>query len=123
MKVGSLSTAQFQIQVNYTNNTQADILPQLSLLMLYSGILSTSNGSSSAYTSGILTKENVLSAMAVPRPITTEKLHRYVGGGLMSSLKSLAMSALPTVARDLAPGVEKLGMDAVSKLARKMRQA
>ena len=91
--------------------------------MMYSGILSTSNGSSSAYTSGILTKESVLAAMAVPHPITTEKLQRYIGGGLMSSMKALARSALPVVARDLAPGVEKLGQDVVSKLARKMRQA
>lgn len=90
---------------------------------MYSGILSTSNGSSSAFTSGILTKENVLSAMAVPRPITTEKLARYVGSGLMSSLKSLARAALPEVAHQLAPGVEKLGQEAASKLARKMRQA
>jgi hypothetical protein len=120
---GSLSTAQFQIRVTFTNNTQATIQPQLTLLMMYSGILSTSNGSSSAYTSGILTKENVLSSMAVPHPITTEKLQRYIGGGLMSSMKALARSALPVVARDLAPGVEKLGQDVVSKLARKMRQA
>ena len=120
---GSLSTAQFQIRVSFTNNTQATIQPQLTLLMMYSGILSTSNGSSSAYTSGILTKESVLSAMAVPHPITTEKLQRYIGGGLMSSMKALARSALPVVARDLAPGVEKLGQDVVSKLARKMRQA
>jgi len=120
---GSLSTAQFQIRVDYKNNTQATIQPQLNLLMMYSGILSTSNGSSSAYTSGILTKEQVLSAMAVPRPISTEKLARYVGSGLMSSLKSLARSALPEVAHQLAPGVEKLGQEVVSKLARKMRQA
>lgn len=120
---GSLSTAQFQIRVSFTNNTQALIQPQLTLLMMYSGILSTSNGSSSAYTSGILTKEAVLSAMSVPHPITTEKLQRYVGGGLLSSMKALARSALPVVARDLAPGVEKLGQDVVSKLARKMRQA
>ena len=90
---------------------------------MYSGLLSTSNGSSSAYTSGILTKEQVLSAMAVARPVTTEKLHRYVGGGLMSSLKAMARSALPEVARQLAPAVENLGTEAVSKLARKMRQA
>jgi len=119
---GSLSTAQFQIQVSFTNNTQQSIIPQLSLLMMYSGILSTSNGSSSAFTSGILTKENVLSAMAVPRPITTEKLARYVGSGLMSSLKSLARSALPEVAHQLSPVVEKLGHEAVSKLSRKLRQ-
>jgi len=108
--------------VDYKNNTQATIQPQLNLLMMYSGILSTSNGSSSAFTSGILTKENVLSGMAVPRPITTEKLHRYVGSGLMSSLKSLARSALPDVAHSLAPMGEKLASQAVSKLARKMRQ-
>jgi hypothetical protein len=41
---GSLSQAQFQITVNFTNNTQFPITPQLNLLMMYSGILSTANG-------------------------------------------------------------------------------
>lgn len=119
---GSLSTAQIQITVNFTNNQQYDIAPQLNLIMMYSGILSTANGSSSAYTSGVLTKENVLNASAVPRPMNSEQLSRLVGGGLKGSLKSIATSILPFLKREiLAPAVEHLGSRAVSRLSRKLK--
>jgi len=91
---GSLATAQFQITVNFTNNTIASMFPQLNTMMMYSGILSTSNGSSSAYTSGVLSKQAVLDAAASP---AMNKMHlaRYVGSGLHSCLKSIASSVLP----------------------------
>jgi hypothetical protein len=119
---GSLSTAQIQIIVDFKNNQQFDIVPQLNLIMMYSGILSTANGSSSSYTSGILTKENVLNSAAVPRPMNSEHLARLVGGGLKGSLKSIATSILPFLKRELlAPAVENLGSQAVSRLSRKLR--
>jgi hypothetical protein len=93
---GSLSTCQFQIVVNFTNNTNRPIQPQLNTMMMYSGILSTSNGSSSAYTSGVLTKENVLNA-ATRTDMNKAQLTRYVGGGLLDSIKSIASAALPMV--------------------------
>jgi len=91
---GSLATAQFQIIVNFTNNTAITMNPQLNTMMMYSGILSTSNGSSSAYTSGVLSKQAVLDAAASP---AMNKIHlaRYVGSGLHSCLKSIASSVLP----------------------------
>jgi hypothetical protein len=118
---GSLANTQFQITVYYTNNQQQAIKPQLNLIMCYSGLLATSNGSSSAYTSGVLTKENTLMAAAVSKPITKEHLARYVGGGLLGDLKAMASSALPMVKQALAPAVEKLGSMAVDRLARKLR--
>jgi hypothetical protein len=119
---GSLSTAQFQITVDSTNNLPYAIQPALNLIMMYSGILSTANGASSAYVSGVLTKENVLNAAAVPRPINSEKLARYVGSGLKSSLKSIATSVMPFVKKEvLAPAVEHLGSMAVDRLSRKLR--
>ena len=93
---GSLSTCQFQITVNFTNNSNDVMKPQLNTMMMYSGILSTSNGSSSAYTSGILTKQNVLDA-STERGMNNKTLQRYVGGGLLDSLKSIATTALPMV--------------------------
>lgn len=118
---GSLSTAQFQVTVDFKNNTQAAIQPQLNLIFMYSGILSTSNGASSQYVNGVLTKENVLNAAAVPHPINRHNLARFVGSGLLSDLKSIAMSAMPMVKEALAPAVEKLGSMAVDRLARKLR--
>jgi len=119
---GSLSTCQIQIEVFYSNYQSYSILPQLNLIMMYSGILSTANGASSAYTSGVLTKENVLNAAAVPKPMNSDKLARYVGAGLKSSLKSIATSILPFLKRELlAPAVEHLGSQAVSRLSRKLK--
>lgn len=119
---GSLATAQFQITVTFTNNLQYTMLPQLNLLMMYSGILSTSNGSSSAYTSGVLTKENCLNAAALPRPMNSEKLARYVGSGLRSSLKSIASSIFPFLKKEiLAPAIENIGSQAVNRISRKLR--
>lgn len=115
---GSLSQAQFQITVNFTNNTQFPLTPQLNLLMMYSGILSTANGASSAYTSGVLTKENVLNASAVPNPINSEKLQRYVGAGLKSSMKAISSSVMPILRKDLS---ENLGSMALNRLSKKLK--
>jgi hypothetical protein len=119
---GSLANTQFQITVYFTNNTQETIQPQLNLIMMYSGLLATSNGASSAYTSGILTKNDVLSASAVAKPITKAHLARYVGGGLLGDLKSMASSALPMLkSQVLAPAVEKLGSMALDRISRKLK--
>jgi hypothetical protein len=115
---GSLSQAQFQITVNYTNNQQYTISPQLNLLMMYSGILSTANGASSAYTSGVLTKENVLSSSAVPNPINSEKLQRYVGAGLKGSMKAISSAVMPILKKDLS---ENLGSMALNRLSKKLK--
>jgi hypothetical protein len=115
---GSLSTAQFQITVNFTNNLQYTLTPQLNLLMMYSGILSTANGASSAYTSGVLTKENVLNASAVPNPINSEKLQRYVGAGLKGSMKAISSAVMPILRKDLS---ENLGSMALNRLSKKLK--
>jgi len=115
---GSLSTAQFQITVNYTNNTTETITPQLNTMMMYSGILSTSNGSSSAYTSGVLTKENVLQA-STETDLNRDELARYVGGGLGGSVKSIASAVLPVVKKALGAFDNKYaqaGVEALNKL-------
>lgn len=117
----SLSTTQFQITVQFTNNFNTGMTPVLNCVFMYSGILVCSNGTSSQYVNGILTKENVLNAAAVPRPMNRTHLARYVGGGLLGDLKSIASSALPMVKQALAPAVEKLGSMAVDRLARKLR--
>ena len=94
LAAGSLATAQFQITVTFKNNNAYSVMPQLNTLMVYSGILSTSNGSSSSYTSGVLTKQNVLDA-STSSALTTKQLKRYVGAGWLDSLKSIAKTVLP----------------------------
>jgi hypothetical protein len=127
---GSLSTCQFQITVDFTNNGDAAMAPQLNTMMMYSGILSTSNGSSSAYTSGILTKQAVLDA-ATERGMNNKTLQRYVGSGLLDSLKAIATTALPMVKKALdasdnkyaklaKQGLETFGMGKKGALASKL---
>jgi hypothetical protein len=92
---GSLSTTQFQIQVRFTNNTGGDIYPELNVMFMQSGILSTSNGSSSAYTSGVLSKQVVLDAN-LQEPVQPHELNRLVGGaGLLHGFKAFASKMLP----------------------------
>lgn len=119
---GSLSTCQFQVTVNFTNNQQTPIKPQLNVMMMYSGLLSTANGASSAYTSGVLTKSNVVDSAAFNNPMTTHQLQRYVGGGLRGSMKAIASSILPFLRKELlAPAVEHMGKSAVDRLTRKLK--
>lgn len=117
---GSLSTCQFQLQnVTFSNKFNQDAVPQLNILVMNSGILSTSNGASSAYTSGVLSKEAVLNAAAQPA-MNVQQLQRYVGSGLMSSLKSIATSVLPVAKKALGAFEDnkfaKAGKDALDAL-------
>jgi len=117
---GSLSTCQFQIQnVSFTNTQSQTLQPQLNILVMQSGILSTSNGASSAYTSGVLSKEAVLGAAAQPA-MNVHHLERYVGSGLMGSLKSIATSVLPMAKKALGAFEDnkyaKAGKDALDAL-------
>lgn len=93
---GSLSTTQFQINVNFTNTTGKTINPELNVMFMNSGVFSTTNGASSAYTSGVLSKQVVLDAQNMV-PVNKHELNRLVGGGVFSSLKSLASKALPVL--------------------------
>ena len=93
---GSLSTTQFQITVRFTNTTGKTINPELNVMFMNSGVFSTTNGASSAYTSGVLSKQVVLDAQSM-QPVNKHEFNRLVGGGLFSSLKSLASKALPVL--------------------------
>lgn len=110
---GSLTTAQFQIVVNYTNTTGKTITPVLNTLFMTSGVLSTQNGSSSAYTSGVLSKQVVLDTVEQQSPANKEELNRLVGGkryggGLLSSLKAFSGNIMPALHKRLGPHVKQL---------------
>ena len=110
---GSLTTTQFQVQVNATNNLSFAIAPQLNVMFLYSGIISTSNGNSSLYVNGILSRSDTLNANKAPY-MAKRELVRYVGSGVLSDLKAMAHNYLPS-AKKLLQGVDnkyaKLGAD------------
>jgi hypothetical protein len=91
---GSLTTTQFVVQVNFTNNLLNAIVPQLNVMFLYSGILSTTNGNSSSYLNGVLTRNDVLNAAAAPH-MSQRELVRYVGNGVFSDMKAMASNYLP----------------------------
>lgn len=119
---GSLNTTQFLITVDYVNNTGQVIKPRLNTMFVYSGILSTSNGNSSIYLNGVLTKNDVLNSANAPHMVKKE-LNRYIGGGILSGLKSLAKSVLPKalpMARELLGNVDnkyaKLGAEGLKTL-------
>lgn len=91
---GSLGSFNFQVQVQYTNNTGvAYVNPQLNVAFLSSGVFATTNGQSAAYI-GVLNKEEVLKAME-QEPVSHHTLQRLVGGkrGLFHGLKSMAHRA------------------------------
>jgi hypothetical protein len=112
---GSLTTTQFQIKVDCINNLQNTILPQLNVMFLYSGILSTTNGNSSSYLNGVLTRNDVLNAAAAPHMVKNE-LVRYVGNGIFSDMKAMASNLLP-MSKKLLESVDnkyaKLGAQAL----------
>jgi hypothetical protein len=106
---GSLSTTQFQVTVRYSNTTGIGINPELNCMFMNSGILSTSNGSSSAYTSGVLSKQVVLDAN-LGEPVKPMELNRLVGGaGLFNGFKAFAskmLPRLPSVAKHILGAVD-----------------
>lgn len=115
---GSLQVSQFQATVSFKNNTGVSILPQLHVMFLYSGVLTTTNGNSSSYLNGILTRNDVLNAANAPHMAKSE-LVRYVGSGLMSDVKAMAHNYLP-MAKKMLQGLDnkyaKLGAQALDTL-------
>lgn len=97
---GSLSTTQFQItlDVTWTGDETVPFIPELNCMFMTSGVFSCNNGSSASYTSGVLSKQVVLDANA-SEPVNKAELSRLVGGGLLSSLKTMAHSLMPKLHR------------------------
>lgn len=91
---GSLTTTQIQIKVDFINNLLNPIVPELNVMFLYSGILSTTNGNSASYLNGVLTRNDVLNAAAAPH-MTQRELVRYVGNGVLGDMKAMASNYLP----------------------------
>lgn len=116
--MGSLTTTQFQVKVDCINNLLNPIQPQLNVMFLYSGILSTTNGNSASYLNGVLTRNDVLNAAAAPH-MSQRELVRYVGSGVLADMKSMASNYLP-MAKKMLQAVDnkyaKLGAQALDTL-------
>lgn len=99
---GSLSTTQFQITLDVTWNGDREdgftVQPELNCMFMTSGVFSCNNGSSASYTSGVLSKQVVLDANS-SEPVNKAELSRLVGGGFMSSLKTIAHNLMPKLHR------------------------
>ena len=107
---GLLQTTQFQVRVTAVNNTGDVIRPRINVMFIYSGILSTSQGNSSSYVNGILTRNDVLNAANAPNPVTHAQLHRYIGSGIVEDAKAMAESALPMAKKVLSSAMDTLGL-------------
>lgn len=93
---GSLTTTQFQVRVNVKNNLGYTIVnPQLSIVFVNSGIIVNTNGSTSSYCNGILTKEMVINTIQSQEPVNKYEITRYMGGSIFSNIKSMASHFLP----------------------------
>ena len=102
---GSLGNFNLQMQITCYNQQSYDIVPEIVVICMNSGLFVNERGTSSTYT-GILTKQDVLDASA-QKPQFASSVKRMVGGGFLDSLKSVAGA--------LGPHLLKYGKEALSK--------
>jgi hypothetical protein len=84
---GSMGNYNLQFTVNCTNQFGATIQPEIVVICVNSGILTTQMGVSSTYT-GILTKEMVLSAKESRSVMSSAEHERLIGGKMLNRLLS-----------------------------------
>ena len=90
---GSLGNFNLQLTIQCYNQFSYEIVPEIVLITMNSGLFVNERGTSSTYT-GILTKADVLSASA-QEPYFQSSVKRMVGGGFLDSIKSVAGRVLP----------------------------
>lgn len=100
---GSLGNFNLQFSIEVSNYSEAPIqqvgdMPiEMVLITLNSGLFVCEKGQSATYT-GILTKDDVLSA-SQQAPHSTGDVERLVGGGLLDKLGSVASAVAPALIR------------------------
>lgn len=113
---GSLGNFNLQFTLNVENYIPAPLasvapMPiEMVLITLNSGLFCCEKGQSATYT-GILTKDDVLSASS-QQPHSSSDVERMVGGGLLDSLGSFASSVAPMLLKQgaqlLPPEIKKM---------------
>lgn len=120
---GSIGQYNLQINVDYVNNTGADLTGQIIIMVMNSGLIAINNGSAQVY-SGVLSKQMCLDA-SMQTPVSHGDLTRMIGkGSWWSSIKSNISSHLPllkSLAEKALPEVRKAleGKEGVAGLASK----
>lgn len=94
---GSLGQFNFQISLNVSNYSAANITPEIVVITANSGVFSTIAGSSAVYT-GLLTKQMVLDTAQQQDAVSSSSVNRLVGGSL-SDMVSTSMKYVPTVSK------------------------
>lgn len=95
---GSVGQFNFSVEVDYSNTTGKDLtIVELNVCFMNSGLFITQNGTSSLYSSGLISKQQCLDA-SLTESIPKSQLKRMVGGSFLSSLGSIASKALPYIA-------------------------
>jgi hypothetical protein len=105
----TLDVANYQTVPLQTIPPPATVLPmsiEMVLITLNSGLFVCEKGQSATYT-GILTKDDVLSA-SQQSPYSSSDVKRLVGGGLLDSLGSYASSVAPSQKDNVEKGVKML---------------
>lgn len=95
MANGSKAQLNLQMNVRVKNNGSTSISPEVVIICVSSGIMTTSAGNSSLHT-GLLDRSLVMDASAAPR-VSRTHLKRLVGSGLFESLGK-ALRSIPAVA-------------------------
>ncbi len=83
---GSMGNYNLQFSINVTNQFSSQIQPEICIICINSGILTTQMGVSSTYT-GVLTQEAVLAAKS-KAPISSDEHERMIGGKLLNRMLS-----------------------------------
>lgn len=106
----SIGTFNFQIQVQCESVEAQLTNAELNVVFMNSGCMATQNGSSNLYT-GVLTKQMVLDA-SLTEGVSRQELNRFVGGGLLDTVKSIGKFILP-IARTVLPLIPHPGAQAM----------
>jgi hypothetical protein len=115
---GSIGQYQLQVQLAVKNNTGSDInsnnVYDFFIIVVNSGNCIIERGSTTTYT-GVLTKEKVLEAMAMP-PYSSAMARRVIGGGFFDTLKSV-ISGVKNIASPLLDVASMIPIPGVQKVA------
>jgi len=106
LSCGSIGQYNFQFTVNVTNINNQQVVPEIVIICVNSGIFTTLSGSSNIYT-GILTKQMVLDAKTSEEavdPVTSIQYKRMIGGSYLNRVAS-AVKRMKRMPRKLGMGV------------------
>jgi len=108
---GSIGQYNFQFNINCTNISGDQVVPEIVIICVNSGIFTTIAGSSNIYT-GVLTKQMVLDAKTNEEsvdPVSSVQYSRMIGGSLCSRIATAA-NKLPIVQDAVGKARRMVGM-------------